>query len=278
MALLFLLDGVVMLFTEANAGSFLRKINPRIKILAVFSFIAITSSLNSLFLLLSAVFLVTASALFSGIPVRHLLFRTLVTLPFIGFVLIILPFTVPGEPALIFKIGAFILDASRQGLHKAVILGLRVVTAVLSINTLTISTSLPELMDALRSFRVPGIFVQILEFSVRYIFVLADEAGRMRIARKSRGFEPDGNLFNVNIFRVLGQLVAVLFARSWERGERIYFAMLSRGYSSETCRRIKPSKIQARDLLWGASVVAVAVCLRLMENGIVYTLQAAYLK
>jgi cobalt/nickel transport system permease protein len=56
--------------------------------------------------------------------------------------------------------------------------------------------------------------------------VVNDEMERMRIARASRGFEATG----MRHWRVLANSAGALFIRSYERGERVHLAMVSRGY------------------------------------------------
>ena len=83
-----------------------------------------------------------------------------------------------------------------------------------------------DLILGLDRLRCPQILTQIATFMLRYLDVLAGEARRMRVARLSRGDDP----------RFLWQLrgfaagVGALFLRAFERGERVYLAMLSRGY------------------------------------------------
>jgi cobalt/nickel transport system permease protein len=67
----------------------------------------------------------------------------------------------------------------------------------------------------------------IATLMLRYLEVITAEARRMRLARLSRGHDP----------RFVWQLgatvrsVGALFLRSYERGERVHLAMLSRGYT-----------------------------------------------
>ena len=85
---------------------------------------------------------------------------------------------------------------------------------------------MPELLQGLERLRMPKPIVAITSFMVRYGDVVTDDMRRMRIARESRGYDP----------RWFWQAKAVatsagaLFIRSYERGERVYVAMLSRGY------------------------------------------------
>jgi cobalt/nickel transport system permease protein len=72
--------------------------------------------------------------------------------------------------------------------------------------------------------------VQIIGFMIRYLDVVTDEMRRMRIARESRGFSGRG----LHAWPVYARTAGALFIRSYERGERVHLAMLSRGYTGAT--------------------------------------------
>lgn len=91
---------------------------------------------------------------------------------------------------------------------------------------LSSTTPFPQLMDALRKLGVPGLLVTTLALMHRYLFVLQEEAQRMRRARQSRTFV-GGRL---HWWRALSSVIAQLFVRSSERAERIYAAMCARGW------------------------------------------------
>ncbi|MFZ5643155.1 MAG: cobalt ECF transporter T component CbiQ [Bacillota bacterium] len=243
------------------------RVDPRVKIVAIFGFVAVVSSLSSVPILAVAAVLMTALAFVSGITPVQLAKRVALVLPFTGFILVFLPFMVPGNPVFNIDAGLFSLNVTDRGLDRAAILSLRVLGAVLAVNVLTASTPLADLMRALRELRVPGVFVQVLEFTVRYIYVLAEEVKRMRLARKSRCFETGRSLFDLDTFKALGHLVGVLFVRSWDRGERIYNAMLSRGYTGDEGPKAKVARPGWTDICWGMGVLAVSVGLRLFEKG-----------
>lgn len=242
-------------------------IDPRVKIIAIFGFVAVVSSLSSTSLLAVAAAVIIGLALISGMGLGQLLRRVAMVLPFTGVMLVLFPFVVPGDAVITINLGLLTLDATDQGISRAAILSLRVLSAVLAVNLLTATTPFSELMQALRSLKVPDVFVQVLEFTVRYIFVLSDEVKRMKLARRSRCFQGGGSLFNMDAFRTLGRLVGVLFARSWDRGERIYSAMLSRGYTS-SCTAASVNRPGWVDFCWGGAILAVAVSLRIFESGI----------
>ncbi len=95
-------------------------------------------------------------------------------------------------------------------------------TTVLLANT----TPFTELVRVLQRLRVPWLFVTTLTLMHRYLFVLADEAERMRRARASRTFTR-GRRFQ---WQALSSVVGQLFVRASERAERIYNAMCARGW------------------------------------------------
>ena len=96
------------------------------------------------------------------------------------------------------------------------------------LTTLLLSNTTPfrELLRVLQRLRVPWIFVTTLTLMHRYLFVLADEAERMRRARASRSFTPRRRFQ----WPVLASVVGQLFVRASERAERIYDAMCARGW------------------------------------------------
>jgi cobalt/nickel transport system permease protein len=98
---------------------------------------------------------------------------------------------------------------------------------LLTMILLSSTTPFSALLDVMKRARVPDILVSTLALMYRYLFVLADEAQRMRRARASRTFRP-GRWWT---WHALGSVIGQLFVRSTERAERIYAAMIARGWS-----------------------------------------------
>jgi len=95
-------------------------------------------------------------------------------------------------------------------------------TMILLSNT----TPFSALLAVMRRACVPALLVSTLALMYRYLFVLTDEAQRMRRARMSRTFRP-GRWWT---WRILATVIGQLFVRSTERAERIYAAMAARGW------------------------------------------------
>ena len=154
------------------------------------------------------------------LPYRTVFIRSLVEIPFVLFALL-MPFF--GTGAKVQFLGLELYEAGIWAGAGIVAKGtIGVITAII----LSASTSAREILIGLEKLRVPAPLVSIATFMLRYLNVINDELGRMRIARESRGFEERV----LRSWRILAQTVGALFIRSYERGERVYLAMLSRGY------------------------------------------------
>ncbi|MEW6697973.1 MAG: cobalt ECF transporter T component CbiQ [Bacillota bacterium] len=250
-----------------TAGTWIRGVDARVKLIVVVIFIINATTLQNKPLLLFTAFLLLGISLTVGITPVHLLKRLVLVLPFGGVMVALLPFVTPGEPLWTLQLGAFQLVASREGWEAAVLPCLRMVTAFLGMVFLTSTTSLREIIHALQHLKFPRIFILLMDFTVRYIAVVLDELNRMQTARKARGFKPGRTLWHRHTIKTIGSTLAMLFLRSFERAERVYFAMLSRGYTGRYqccghCHRLK--KV---DLTFGAGMIAAAWAIKIVDMG-----------
>ncbi len=166
-----------------------------------------------------------ALVLMSRLPARHVLKRMLVVLPFVLMVAAFIPFFSRGG-------GSYNLGPVRVSGHGLTVLwnvAVKSTVSVLAVILLSSTTPFPDLLRALEKMRAPRLLTSLLSFTYRYIFVLVDEMQRMRRARDSRGWS--GRWLWQS--KVIGHMIAALFLRSYERGERVYAAMLARGHGGE---------------------------------------------
>jgi len=226
--------------TLSYKTTFVHRLDPRIKILVSFTFILFVVSfpkyeLSSLLpFFIYPVFLLTAGE----IPFRAIAKKVLFISPFAIFIgifnplldtsVIVKPFGVPvtgGWISFFTIILKFILTVS---------------TALLLIAV----TSFPGICEALERLRFPKIFVIQLLFLYRYLFVLLEESLRMIRAREARSFGKKGKEMKTFV-----RLISVLLIRSVERAERIYQAMVSRGFRGEI-RVLKRHRLRYYDILF----------------------------
>lgn len=240
------------------------RLETRLKIVSILMLVIVFATLQSVpYLAVGSLFLL-ALALFIGIPLPSLLRRFVWLLPFAGVMIIMFPFITPGHPLFTFTTPLFSITGTEEGALKAGILALRVFNATFAVSLLVLTTSLKELLHGLQQLRVPGIIVSLISFTLRYFDVLIDEVNRMKLARKARCFKAGGSLFHLHTMKTLGLLLGTLFVRSAERGERIFVAMLSRGYHGEVacCGHCHP---KVGDWVTSIGIVAFGLALKLAE-------------
>lgn len=165
--------------------------------------------------------LLAAVAAVARISPGFLLKRLVIEVPFVAFALL-MPFVVPGEQTELLGV-----SVSVPGLWGAWNVLAKGTLGVAASVILASTTELRALLLGLQRLRLPPLLVQIASFMIRYGDVISDELRRMSIARRSRGFEASG----VRHWGVLAKTAGALFIRSYERGERVHLAMVSRGYT-----------------------------------------------
>ena len=163
----------------------------------------------------------------SRVPPAHLARRMVVEVPFVVFALW-LPFVATGP-----RVAVAGLSLSEAGLVSAGGLLAKGTLGVLTALLLAATTDVRDLLEGLRRLRMPAALVEIMGFMVRYLDVVGGELRRMRVALLSRGFDPR----SPRHWPVLARALGALFVRSYERGERVHLAMVSRGYRPQTSRR-----------------------------------------
>lgn len=178
---------------------------------------------------------------------RHTLPRLAVDLPFVVFALL-MPFVAVG-PTLPW--GPFTL--SEAGVIGGITLLAKSTTGVLAGVAFAVTTEPRDLIIGLQRLRLPDPLVTIVGFMVRYGSVVASELSRMRIAMTSRGF----NARSIRSWGVIATSAGALFVRSFERGERVHLAMISRGYQGRLPEFEHPP-VRGADLMLALAPAAIA--------------------
>ncbi|MGW0466970.1 cobalt ECF transporter T component CbiQ [Streptomyces sp. NPDC003027] len=196
---------------------------PHTKLVAVLGFVIVVVSTprEAVWAFALHAALLGGVAAVARIPAGYLLRRLVIEVPFVAFAFL-MPFVVPGEQTTV--LGVSLSVPGLWGAWNVLAKGtLGVAASVLLAST----TELRALLLGLQRLRLPPLLVQIASFMIRYGDVITDEMRRMSIARRSRGFEAKG----VRHWGVLATSAGALFIRSYERGERVHLAMVSRGYA-----------------------------------------------
>jgi cobalt/nickel transport system permease protein len=199
-----------------------------LKILALLAFmITVVATPRDWYPVFAGYFVVIAVVVvISRVPPTYLLKRAVVELPFVFFA-VLLPFVATGP-----QIQVLGVSVSEHGLEAGIALLIKGTLGVLASLTLAATTEPQDLLLGLERLRLPQQLVQIMSFMVRYLDVVTGEMQRMKVARESRGFSAR----NPRHWPVLARSAGALFIRSYERGERVHLAMLSRGYTGRMPR------------------------------------------
>ena len=198
----------------------------QLKIAALLGFVLVVVATPREWYAAYAAYLVVVVAVIvvARVPLPYIGRRMVIEVPFLVFAVLI-PFVATGP-----RTDVLGLSLSEPGLLAAWGLVAKGTIGVMSSLTLAATTEPDAVLAGLRRLRVPELVVQIMAFMIRYLDVVTADLGRMMVAMRSRGVEPRSPRNWPALARTLG----ALFIRSYERGERVHLAMLSRGYDGTT--------------------------------------------
>jgi len=238
-------------FDQFQAGSSrLHRLDPRIKLLVTVAYILSNALLPDgswpAFALAWLVLMIANDL--SQLGLGFTFKRSFVALPF-ALVAVSAIFSPIGNPLAEWHLGFITLIPTDFGLIRFFSILVRSWLSVQMAILLVATTQFPDLIHALEHLRVPKSLTTIVAFLYRYLFVLVDEVYRLLRARDARSAGLPGKKFGGSLLwraRVTGSMAGQLFLRSYERSERIYNAMVSRGYSGHI-RTLNPHELNRRD-------------------------------
>jgi cobalt/nickel transport system permease protein len=210
-----------------HGHSFIHRAPAHLKLVSLLGFMLVVVATPRDWQLAFAIYAVVLLAVVgaSRVPPAYLVKRMAIEIPFVVFALLV-PFVAQGPQVHVQVLGLG-LGLSQPGLVAAGGLLMKGTLGVLASLTLAATTEPEDVLRGLQRLRVPDLIVQIMGFMIRYLDVVTGEMGRMLTAMRSRGCDPRSPRHWPALARSLG----ALFIRSYERGERVHLAMLSRGYT-----------------------------------------------
>jgi cobalt/nickel transport system permease protein len=222
-----------------DPASPVHRLDPRAKLIGLtgVTVVAVSVPAPAWPVLVACAAALAAVAVAARVPARTLAARGAVVLPLLGLLALTLPFR-PDD-------GAVVLTAAKAltGTASAVLLGA--------------TTSFPDVLHALERLRAPVVATTIAALMYRYLFVIADEARRMRVALKARAYAPRTALQA----GAIGRVAVALFLRSHDRGERVHLAMRSRGHAG-SLPRLRALALGRADVAFLAALACALVPLR----------------
>ncbi|UCF33048.1 MAG: cobalt ECF transporter T component CbiQ [Phycisphaerales bacterium] len=202
-----------------------------------------------------------ATVLLTKLGFRVLLRRTRGLLLFIIFFTLLVAFTAGGGPSL--AIGP--VSVSQRGLELAALVGCKALGIALLAVALVTTTPFAQLCRSLRRIGCPTRLVSVLLLTYRMNFALGGEMESIQSGLRARGFRFAPTAWGI---KTMGTVTGSLLVRSLERADRLYHAMLARGYDgsipclpSGRVKRTDVWKLSAAVLL-GIALISVQVALR----------------
>lgn len=138
---------------------------------------------------------------------------------------------VSGKPldAYAIPVGEYYVTSSWAGLKRGIQMILTALASVSSLYVLSFHTPLTEILDVLKKLHVPGLFIELMLLTYRFIFILMESASAILTAQKARL----GNRNLKTSIQSFGEMAAVVFVRSLKQSDALYNAMESRCYDGE---------------------------------------------
>lgn len=192
----------------------------------------------------------------SRVPVIHLLRRSLAILPFMAMAALSIPFIGGGT-----RNAGYAASEPHPGVIVFQGVVIKSYISIFSLLLLSSVTPFPLLLGGLRKIGAPRIFLSLTSFTYRYLFVLVEELERMKRARDSRCY---GGKWPWQA-KVVGRMIGTFFVRSCERGERVYQAMVSRGFDGRLASEAS-QPMTAKDYVFVLCSLALFVCLRVVVS------------
>ncbi len=253
---------------ESWKDSIIHNLDGRIKlILTVLIIVYAVYTTDLLVLLLLEIYLLIL-LLFSKVSIGYFAKRVLLILPFGGFIAVFQPFIKPGLILYTLPLG---LTISYEGIIFGILLISRLIVCLSAVVLLSSITPLDTIVNSMRKLGFPKEMSMILSMTVRYLFVFFDELDTIRNAQKSRSFDI-WNKKTSYLWRIkqIGYTIMMLFLNSFEKGERVYYSMLSRGYIGEATSYRKETPIRNFDYIMIALTLIVIFSVEIVHlNGII---------
>jgi cobalt/nickel transport system permease protein len=239
----------------SNGKSCVHKLHPTAKLLVTIFFLVTVASFDrySIGRLIPYIFYPTLLMALSETPYAMLFKRFLVALPICLFAGVA---NVVFDRTPVFEIGAVAISYGTISLFTLLF---KTYLCVMAVLILVSVTPLAEITAAMRRLRIPGIFVAMFEMTYRYVGVLFAEAYSMRTAYTLRS----GGVKGIAM-RDMGSFVGQLLLRSIDRADRVYSAMMCRGYTLHTVQH-DGKKIKWQDILFCVIVCMLLITLRVIN-------------
>ncbi len=208
----------------AEGGSFFHRLDPRVKLLTFIPYVMVIAVSQGIEIPAVGLALSSVMAVIAELKGKKLLNRLVVVNAFVLMLWLFIPFSYPGIE--FFSMGP--LSVSREGFLYTLSITMKTNAIVLATIAILGTSEVFSLAHAFVHLKAPSKLVHLFFFFYRYISVLHEEYTRLKRAMIMRSFRPGTNL---HTYKSYAYLVGMLIVSSYERAQRIYNAMLCRGFT-----------------------------------------------
>ena len=246
--------------THTDRDSIVHHIDARAKLVVALCFIiaAATAPCNAYIEFAAFACLPFVVGLVAGIPPWLILKRALLIIPFTIAVAFFVPFMQGGTTLFELDVG-FKIAVPREGATLVFSIFIKSFIAIATMTVLSATTSAVDLIKGLGNLRCPSMVTTVLFLMHRYVLLLVDEGNRLLTARRSRTVRTNLR----ERLKSLGQVASALLFRSFERGERVYESMCSRGFDG-SFSTLRAPRLTAADVAVTIVGVLGAIAIRLL--------------
>ncbi len=126
----------------------------------------------------------------------------------------------------------WIFKVTEEGLKLALLVLLRVLTSISLLHIYISTTRVHEVLSALHWMRLPRTIVDLMFLMIRFVGILSKDAEKMHLAAKSK-HAFSRSLPYIRRIENAGMLAGSLILRAYDRSERVYLGMLTRGFGGD---------------------------------------------
>jgi cobalt/nickel transport system permease protein len=249
-------ESLVYVEDMSSKKGFLQSINPLAKLAVTLFMIVASLFVPSLSYLAIMCTIPLFLSLVSKIPMKDFLIRTTLIPLLTGVISLPVLFITPGIPFLSANLNMFHLTVTFEGIQRFALFTIRVWFCVATLSLFILSTGFNAFMKLLSSLRIPSILIQMFSLTYRYLFLSIHEIQRVLIAKEARTYI-DRRTLNIQNLKNTGALLATIFVRTYERSERVYMAMKSRGFEINNTKKSSISPLRIKDTLFTISTMTI---------------------
>ncbi|KZX15966.1 cobalt ECF transporter T component CbiQ [Methanobrevibacter curvatus] len=245
----------------SSQNSIVHNLEGRIKLIAVLVIIVFTVYSNQLLVPVVMEIFLLIMIFLANLSFINSFKRIALLLPFGGFIILFQPFIHPG--AIIWQSSVSWLHITDLGLNWAILLAARLIVSLTAIVLLSSTSPVQEIVQSFRKLGMPKDLAMILSIMVRFLFVFIDELSAIRTAQKSRNFNIHSKLtpYKWRIKQV-GYTIGMMFLKAFEKGENVYFSMISRCFSDNSQLYSSKKNINLSDYSYLALIIILMAILQ----------------